>query len=71
MYDFSVDKYGPQLEAMSSPFQARAHFFNYGIGGRDEIVDGDQFYTLKTLMSMNGHDWIDILKVDVEGAEFR
>lgn len=22
-------------------------------------------------MKMNGHDWIDILKVDVEGAEFQ
>lgn len=33
--------------------------------------DGHQFYTLKTLMKMNGHSWIDILKVDVEGAEFK
>jgi hypothetical protein len=28
-------------------------------------------YTLKTLMRGNGHDWIDILKIDIEGAEFK
>jgi hypothetical protein len=33
-------------------------------------MDGHPFYTLRTLMKKNGHDWIDILKVDVEGAEF-
>lgn len=42
-----------------------------GIGKEDKTVDGHPFYTLRTLMKMNGHDWIDILKVDVEGAEFQ
>ena len=27
-------------------------------------------YTLATLMKQNGHKFIDILKVDIEGAEF-
>lgn len=27
-------------------------------------------YTLKTLMQTNGHTWIDVLKIDIEGAEF-
>ena len=27
-------------------------------------------YTLKTLMDTNGHSFIDVLKIDIEGAEF-
>jgi len=27
-------------------------------------------YSLKTLMEMNGHDHIDVLKIDIESAEF-
>ena len=27
-------------------------------------------YTLRTLMERNGHDFIDVLKVDIEGNEF-
>jgi len=71
MYDFSVSTFGPQLQAMDPAMSSRAHFFQYGIGGKDEVVDGHQFFTLASLMKMNGHDWIDILKVDVEGAEFK
>lgn len=32
---------------------------------------GIQWKTLKTLMKENGHDWIDILKVDIEGNEYQ
>lgn len=49
----------------------RAHFFQIGVGDKDEIKDGKQFHTLTTLMKNNGHDWIDIFKIDVEGAEFK
>lgn len=27
-------------------------------------------YTLRTLMERNGHDFIDVLKIDIEGNEF-
>lgn len=27
-------------------------------------------YTLKTLMEINGHDFIDVFKIDIEGNEF-
>lgn len=32
---------------------------------------GKTWKTLKTLMQENGHDWIDILKVDIEGYEYQ
>ena len=41
-----------------------------GLSGKDEPYKKPPFYTLKTLMEKHNHDYIDILKVDVEGAEF-
>lgn len=63
-YDPSVDEIGKPLKR-SNP---RLHFFKTGIGGEDKGI----VKTLGTLMLENGHGnkWIDILKVDVEGAEF-
>lgn len=60
MYDFSVSTYGPQIHSLPASLRRRAHFFAYGVGSKDEEIDGIKFYTLKTLMAMNGHDWIDI-----------
>jgi len=56
---------------MPESLSKRAHFFKVGLGDKDEIKDGNQFHTLTTLMKNNGHDWIDIFKIDVEGAEFK
>lgn len=56
---------------MDPEMSKRAHFFQIGVGDKDEIKDGHQFHTLTTLMKNNGHDWIDIFKIDVEGAEFK
>jgi hypothetical protein len=56
---------------MPESISRRAHFFKIGLGDKDEIKDGNEFKTLTTLMKDNGHDWIDIFKIDVEGAEFK
>lgn len=55
-----LSQFGPQLQTMDPAISRRAHFFKYGIGERDEVIDGNEFYTLSTLMSMLGHDWIDM-----------
>lgn len=41
-----------------------------GLAGTDEPKKEPPFYTLTTLMKKHNHEYIDILKVDVEGAEF-
>jgi len=49
----------------------RLHFNKIFVGNEDKL-DEDQnvWKTLKTIMKENGHDWIDILKIDIEGYEF-
>lgn len=57
-------------------------FHNYGIGPTDErIIEGFVYddrtipsYDLKslpTIMAQLGHTWIDVLKMDIEGAEYK
>jgi hypothetical protein len=50
----------------------RGHFKPYRLGGKDAHGPNDEpkTYTLSSLMEQNGHTFIDILKIDIEGAEF-
>ncbi|KAF9809787.1 hypothetical protein IEO21_07262 [Rhodonia placenta] len=70
-YDFSVPAFGPEITA-DPALNARAHFFPYALGDRDSYGAGANppTYTLATLMALNGHRFIDLLKIDIEGAEF-
>jgi len=70
-YDFSVNSFGPEIEETSS-LKQRSHFFPWALGGRNAHgpEDNPKIYTLDTLMRMNGHTFIDLLKIDIEGAEF-
>ncbi|KDQ10572.1 hypothetical protein BOTBODRAFT_36092 [Botryobasidium botryosum FD-172 SS1] len=70
-YDFSVTKWGPEISD-NPALSPRAQFFPYGISGKDTEAIGDSppMYTLSTLMKMNNHTFIDILKIDIEGSEF-
>jgi len=70
-YDFSVNSFGPEIEK-TSRLKKRSHFFPWALGGRNAHgpEDDPKIYTLDTLMRMNGHTFIDVLKIDIEGAEF-
>jgi hypothetical protein len=77
-YDFSVKSFGPQITEVGF-FQSavsrllnilqaqasRTHFQPYGLAGKDAHGpdDKDKMYTLESLMKLNGHTHIDILKV--------
>jgi len=68
-YDFSVGSFGPEIP---ENMLHRTHFKAYGLGGVDAHgpADDPPMYTLQTLMRMNGHTHIDILKIDIENYEF-
>ncbi|KZV62011.1 hypothetical protein PENSPDRAFT_266313 [Peniophora sp. CONT] len=68
-YDFSVDSWGPEITG-DADLAPRAHFHKWGLGGRDEPGHSPPMYTLRTLMAMNGHSFIDLFKIDIEGSEF-
>jgi len=70
-YDFSVGGWGPEITE-DPELKDRAHFQAWAISGTDAHGENDstKSWTLDSLMKLNGHEFIDILKVDVEGAEF-
>jgi len=70
-YDFSVPSFGPEITE-DPDLRERAHFFPYALGEVDSYGPGANppVYSLATLMALNGHRFIDILKIDIEGAEF-
>jgi hypothetical protein len=70
-YDFSVNSFGPEIED-SPRLKERSHFFPYALGGHNAHgpENSPKYYTLDALMRLNGHTFIDVLKIDIEGAEF-
>jgi len=66
-YDFSVTDFGKQL---NEEHKLRAHFTQAGIAGTTNTSYNPPFYNIQDLMKKNGHDYIDILKMDIEYAEF-
>ncbi|CAL8079631.1 unnamed protein product [Orchesella dallaii] len=61
-YDMTVSKMGQQVAGVKS----KLTFTKVGLGAKNT----DDLKTLATLMEENGHTWIDILKIDIEGNEF-
>lgn len=70
-YDFSVTEFGPEVQD-SPALLRRAHFKPYGLAGTNAhgADDVNKMYTLQSLMALNGHSHIDILKIDIESWEF-
>jgi len=70
-YDFSVSQFGPEVQDTLSLLH-RAHFKPYGLAGKNQHgpEDVNKMYTLESLMTLNGHTHIDILKIDIESWEF-
>jgi len=70
-YDYSVDGWGPEIRG-DPEIRHRAHFEAWALGESDKHEEGDnpKYWTLDSLMELNGHTFIDILKIDIEGGEF-
>jgi hypothetical protein len=61
-YDFSVDKMNLPSN-LPQKLKDRLHFFKLGLGSKVLAEKNATFRTLGQLMTENGHDWIDFLKV--------
>jgi len=70
-YDFSVKGWGPEIKD-DPELAPRAHFQPWALGGTDMHGENDdpKWWTLDSLMKLNDHTFIDILKIDIEGGEF-
>ncbi|KAL0961204.1 hypothetical protein HGRIS_006172 [Hohenbuehelia grisea] len=68
-FDYSVKGFGRQISLSQSN---RVFFKPYLLGKDDKHgpTDNPKAYTLRSVMEENGHSYIDILKVDIEGWEF-
>lgn len=70
-YDFSVHSFGPEITQIRD-LADRSHFWPYALGPADGHSHGEDppMWSLESLMRINGHHFIDVLKIDIEGAEF-
>lgn len=66
-YDFSVDGWGPQIPSVH---RHRTFFKKIGLGKEDRLDSSPPFRSLASLMKENKHEYIDILKIDIEGSEY-
>lgn len=66
-YDYRSNSFGSHIKP-----NYRTHFFSWGLANFDshEPHNNPKLYTLKTLLEINKHDHIDLLKIDIEGWEF-
>lgn len=65
-YDFSVESWSEEIRGDQ---YNRAYFMKAGIGRSDDNAN-PPMYTVQDVMRMNGHSYVDIIKMDIEGAEF-
>ncbi|KEY75015.1 hypothetical protein S7711_01356 [Stachybotrys chartarum IBT 7711] len=66
-YDYSVESWAKEI----SPRQySRAQFKKMAIGKTTDDSSDPPMATIWDLMKMNGHTYVDLIKMDIEGAEF-
>lgn len=69
-YDYSVKDWAGEVTAMRDAQRDRAHFHKAGIAKVTKEGGDPPMFSVQDIMEMNGHTYIDIMKMDIEGAEF-
>ena len=71
-YDGSADRFGLGLfgAAAEKKDSERTHFLKANLAGTSNSRSEPPAYTIQDLMALNGHDHIDVLRLDVGGEEF-
>lgn len=68
-YDYSVTIFGPEIHD-NPVLSPKTHFSPYMLGAHDNPHLDPPEWTVQGLMARNGHAFVDLLKVDIEGGEF-
>jgi len=66
-YDYSVSTWAKEIKEQH---ESRAIFQRAGVSKTTDKNKKPPFYSIQDLMEINGHSYIDIIKMDIEGAEF-
>ncbi|KFA77465.1 hypothetical protein S40288_08707 [Stachybotrys chartarum IBT 40288] len=66
-YDNSVDSWATEIARHQYP---RAHFSKVGISKLSDTTHKPPLFSVQDLMAKNNHSYIDLIKMDIEGAEF-
>lgn len=66
-YDYSVNSWAKDIPEHQA---SRATFHKFAIGKESNEASDPPFYTIQDLMKANGHSYVDLVKMDIEGAEF-
>ncbi|KAJ7067266.1 methyltransferase domain-containing protein [Mycena amicta] len=67
--DSSSDHLQPQTNPHLASLQSRVHLHHYAIADRTKSKSS-KYRSLQGVMKELGHDFVDILKIDLEGGEF-
>ncbi|SMY20993.1 unnamed protein product [Zymoseptoria tritici ST99CH_1A5] len=67
-YDDSATYWGPQISG--DLFNHRVFFAPFRLASEDSHSGKASAWTISSLMKRNGHDYVDILKIDIEGSEY-
>lgn len=70
-FDYSVPMWGQGLEGRAANSD-RMHFAKVGIASHDYYDDTikAQLFSIGSIMDKLGHDYVDLIKMDIEGDEF-
>jgi hypothetical protein len=66
-YDYSVGQWAHHI---TEDQYSRAHFSKMGISNVTDLASDPPMISVQDLMKQNGHTYVDIIKMDIEGAEF-
>lgn len=70
-FDDTVEMWGRGLDGHA--YEHRAHLSKAAVAGYDfyDEKDKTQFWSISSIMKKLGHDYVDLVKMDVEGDEFQ
>merc|ERR1712144_37764 len=66
-YDYTVASFAKEIKEQH---ESRAIFQRAGVSKTTDKNKKPPFYSIQDLMEISGHSYIDIIKMDIEGAEF-